>query len=78
MQYDRLFTVEEVGENYSEFLNKDSAKRMDGVKLEKSLESAQPGERFQFVRTGYYCLDSKNTNVWNSIVDLKSSYRPTS
>jgi glutaminyl-tRNA synthetase len=76
MQYNRLFTVEEVGENYEEFLNRDSAKRIDSVKLERSLESAQIGERFQFVRTGYYTLDSKSENVFNSIVDLKSSFKP--
>jgi glutaminyl-tRNA synthetase len=82
MHYDRLFTVEdtgagEVGGNYGEFLNKDSARRISTVKLEKSLESAKPGQQFQFVRMGYYCLDCKNDNVFNSIVDLKSSYRPS-
>jgi len=77
MQYDRLFTVEEVGENYDEFLNRDSAKRIDGVKLEKSLAFASHGERFQFVRLGYFTPDSKNANVFNSIVDLKSSYKPS-
>jgi glutaminyl-tRNA synthetase len=77
MQYDRLFTVEEVGENYAEVLNKDSAKRIDGVKLEKSLENAKAGERFQFVRNGYFTPDSKNAGVWNSIVDLKSSFKPS-
>jgi glutaminyl-tRNA synthetase len=74
--YDRLFTCEDVGENYSEFINKDSARRIDDVKLEKSLEAASVGERFQFVRNGYFTLDSKNKNTWNSIVDLKSSFKP--
>jgi glutaminyl-tRNA synthetase len=76
IQYDRLFTAEEVGDEYEKYLNKNSAKEINGVKLEKSLESAKPGERFQFVRMGYFCLDSKNKNVFNSIVDLKSSYKP--
>ena len=81
MQYERLFTVENVLEqveddNYNDFLNKESAKRIDGVKIEKSLETAKAGERFQFVRTGFFTLDSKNENVFNSIVDLKSSYKP--
>jgi glutaminyl-tRNA synthetase len=73
--YDRLFTAEEVGENYSEFLNRSSAQKITGVKLEQSLAAAQVGERFQFVRTGYFCLDSKHENTWNSIVDLKSSFK---
>ncbi|MCL2070961.1 MAG: glutamine--tRNA ligase/YqeY domain fusion protein [Oscillospiraceae bacterium] len=78
MQYDRLFTAEEVGDNYSEHLNKDSVKKVTGVKLEESLKYAKPGERFQFVRIGYFTLDSKHTNVFNSIVGLKSSYKPPS
>ncbi|MCL1788833.1 MAG: glutamine--tRNA ligase/YqeY domain fusion protein [Oscillospiraceae bacterium] len=77
MQYDRLFIAEEVGENYVEFLNKDSARKITGVKLEECLSEAKVGERFQFVRMGYFTPDSKNTNVFNSIVDLKSSYRPS-
>ncbi|MCL1902978.1 MAG: glutamine--tRNA ligase/YqeY domain fusion protein [Oscillospiraceae bacterium] len=77
MQYGRLFTEEEVGENYADFLNKDSAKKITGVKLEKSLESAKAGERFQFVRMGYFTPDTKNGGIFNSIVDLKSSYRPS-
>ncbi|MCL2037057.1 MAG: glutamine--tRNA ligase/YqeY domain fusion protein [Oscillospiraceae bacterium] len=78
MQYERLFTAEEIpgDADYTDFLNKDSAKLISGVKLEKTLETAKPGERFQFVRLGYYTPDSKNPNVFNSIVDLKSSYRP--
>jgi glutaminyl-tRNA synthetase len=75
MQYDRLFTAEEVGENYAEFLNPDSARRIEGVKLEKSLADAKPGDRFQFVRNGYFTPDSKTSGVWNSIVDLKSSFK---
>jgi glutaminyl-tRNA synthetase len=81
MQYDRLFTVEEVDEEKAKnglekYLNKESAKKITGVKLEKSLESAKIGERFQFVRMGFYTLDSKNPNTFNSIVDLKSSFKP--
>jgi glutaminyl-tRNA synthetase len=77
VQYDRLFTSEDVGEDYAEFLNPESARRIDGVKLEKSLEGAKAGERFQFVRNGFYTPDSVNPSVWNSIVDLKSSYKPS-
>lgn len=41
--------------------------------MEKALESAAPGERFQFVRTGYFCRDTKDTGVFNRIVELKDS-----
>ncbi|MCL1882023.1 MAG: glutamine--tRNA ligase/YqeY domain fusion protein [Oscillospiraceae bacterium] len=77
MQYERLFTAEEITGDYNEFLNRNSVRQIEGVKLEKSLSEAKAGERFQFVRTGYFCLDSKNQNVWNSIVDLKSSFKPS-
>ena len=35
--------------------------------------AAAPGERFQFVRTGYFCRDTKDTGVFNRIVELKDS-----
>ena len=47
---------------------------------EPLIAEAQPGERFQFFRHGYYVADEKLTTddekVFNSIVGLKSSYKP--
>lgn len=47
--------------------------------LEESLADAQPFDRFQFVRNGYFCVDSKdsqpNKPVFNRIVSLKSSFK---
>lgn len=47
---------------------------------EPTIADAQPGERFQFFRHGYYIADSKLTTdtdkVFNRIVDLKSSWKP--
>ncbi len=47
---------------------------------EPLVAEAQPGERFQFFRHGYYIADTKLTTddekVFNSIVGLKSSYKP--
>lgn len=81
MQYDRLFTIENSadipeGKSYDDYLNKNSAVELSGVKLEPALAKACAGERFQFVRMGYYCLDSKADGVFGSIVSLKSSYKP--
>ena len=45
------------------------------AKLEESLRDAKPGERFQFVRTGYFTPDSKNPGVYNRIVTLKDSFK---
>ncbi|HCA22495.1 MAG TPA: glutamine--tRNA ligase, partial [Lachnospiraceae bacterium] len=51
------------------------------AKLEPSLKSAAPGESFQFIRNGYFCVDSKDSTegnpVWNRVVSLKSSYKPS-
>ena len=47
---------------------------------EPSVANVKPGERFQFFRHGYYIADTKLTTddekVFNSIVGLKSSYKP--
>ena len=42
--------------------------------VEPSLETAAPGERFQFVRVGYFCKDTKNSNTYNRVVSLKDSF----
>lgn len=78
MHYDRLFTIENVGDipegkTYDDYLNKDSAIKIEGALVEPS---ALDGEdtRFQFVRSGYYVKDTKNENTFNRIVGLKDSY----
>lgn len=80
VKYDRLFTEENMtalpdGKSYGDFLNPDSVIRFDSAKLEKTLENATPDDKFQFVRNGYFCRDSKNTDrlVFNSIVELRDS-----
>ena len=49
-----------------------------GCKLEPSLAEAQPGERFQFERNGYFCVDSKDSTsenlVFNRTVALKDTW----
>ncbi len=48
--------------------------------IEPALAQAKPGDKFQFMRTGFFCMDTKDTTpdnpVFNRIVSLKSSYRP--
>lgn len=62
-------------------LNPDSLKVLDNCYMEPELAKAKPGESFQFLRQGYFCVDSKNTVgdhlVFNRIVSQKSSYKPT-
>ena len=61
-------------------LNPNSLVVKQGCKLEKTFAEAKPGEAFQFVRNGFFCLDSKDSTsdhpVYNRIVSLKSSYKP--
>ena len=61
-------------------LNPNSLVEMPNCKLEAAFKGVQPGERFQFLRHGYFCADSKDSTeerpVFNRIVSLKSSYRP--
>ena len=79
MMYNRLFTIpdlSDLGEDktYNDYLNPDSVKKLTGCKLEPSIADAQPGERFQFVRMGYFCKDTKYDNTFNSIVGLKDTW----
>ena len=84
MLYDRLFTLEdlskaETDENgnalYFNYLNPASLIKVEHAKVEPSLKDAKPGDRFQFVRTGYFTVDSKYENTFNRIVSLKDSFK---
>lgn len=73
--YDRLFKAEEPGKatgNYVDDLNPDSLRTVNAY-LEPSLAGAKVGERFQFERTGYFCVDPDSTPgkpVFNRTVTL--------
>lgn len=78
MHYDRLFTIENVGDipegkTYDDYLNADSAIKIEGALVEPSAMN-DDATRFQFVRSGYYVKDTKNPNTFNRIVGLKDSY----
>ncbi len=79
MLYNNLFTVENMGEietaDYDKYLNPESVIEIDDAKIEPSLGEARPGEKFQFVRTGYFTPDSKHVNRFNRIVSLKDGYK---
>ena len=77
--YDYLFTLENVndvpeGTNYLDYLNPNSLTELTGCKLEPALADAKVGDKFQFVRNGYFCKDSKDEGVFNQIVGLKDSW----
>ncbi len=79
--YDRLFDVpnpsdEEGVSSFEDNLNPDSLVKTTAY-IEKSLKSAKPGDRFQFMRTGYFCADTDSTAqhlVFNRTVALRDSF----
>ncbi len=80
--YDRLFSVEnpaaETERDFREMLNPDSLKVLTDVKIEPYLaEVAKEGDKFQFQRIGYFCVDpdSKPDHlVFNRTIGLKDSW----
>lgn len=61
-------------------VNPNSLTVISNAYIEPALEEYKPGDSFQFMRTGYFCLDTKDSTkdhmVFNRIVSLKSSYKP--
>ena len=78
--YENLIDEEKgvYNEDGSMNINPDSLK-IAHAKLEPGLKGAKAYESFQFVRNGYYCVDSKDSTegkpIYNRIVSLKSSYK---
>ena len=75
--YDRLFAVENPSAEEGDFrdlLNPDSMKVITGARVEKSLADAKPGDKYQFLKIGYFNtdLDTKDGKlVFNRTVSLK-------
>jgi glutaminyl-tRNA synthetase len=80
--YDRLFTVAnpldvEEGESFTDYLNPDSLVVLTDCKLEPSLVDAKEGDRFQFERLGYFCVDPDSkagSLVMNRTVTLRDTW----
>ena len=81
-QYDRLFSHEAPDsykeKDFMEFLNPDSLEVLSNCKAEPHLKNAKSGDKFQFQRLGYFCVDSKYTTsdklVFNRTVTLRDSW----
>ncbi len=78
--YDHLFSApfpEEDGRDFKEALTPDSLKVVRGAMLEPSLATASPGDRVQFERQGYFCVDPDSgpgALVWNRTVTLRDTW----
>lgn len=81
--YDVLFSPEDADEvpqgvDWKQTMNPHSRTVLRGCKLEPSLAAARHGDRFQFERMGYFCVDSKDSTsthlVFNRTVTLKDAW----
>lgn len=77
--YDYMMEDEDYDKtNFLEKLNPNSKVALDGCKVEASMKDCKAGDRFQFLRHGYFIIDEDATGenlVFNRIVQLKSSYK---
>ena len=80
--YESLFTKEDPndvpdGQQFTANLNPNSLETLTAAKLEPSLASAKPGDRYQFERLGYFCVDPDSTSgklVFNRTVQLRDTW----
>lgn len=79
-EYDRLFTEENVDEapgDFKEYINKDSLNIIANAYAEPALKTAKFDERYQFLRKGYFTLDTETSEdkmVFNRTVTLKDAW----
>lgn len=80
--YDRLFNVpnpsDETNGDFENNLNPNSLVVLKNCRLEGGLKGVKPGDVFQFMRQGYFCVDPCSTDenvVFNLTVGLKSSWK---
>jgi len=80
--YDHLFTKENPdqtakGENFKSNLNPNSLDVLSSCRIEPSLAGAKPGNRYQFERIGYFCVDKDSSEeklIFNRTVTLKDTW----
>ena len=80
--YESLFSKEDPNDvpesqEFTANLNPNSLETLTAAKLEPSLASAKPGDRYQFERLGYFCADPDSTSeklVFNRTVQLRDTW----
>jgi glutaminyl-tRNA synthetase len=80
--YENLFSKEDPndvpdGQEFTANLNPNSLETVTNAKLEPSLASAKPGDRYQFERLGYFCVDPDSKPealVFNRTVPLRDTW----
>jgi glutaminyl-tRNA synthetase len=80
--YENLFTLEdpgavEEGKTWIDYINQNSLRVFESCRGEPGLAEAKPGDRFQFERQGYFCVDpdsARNAIVFNRAVGLRDTW----
>ena len=80
--YDKLFTLKDMrdmeeGKTYKDYLNPESLVVLKDCMVEPALIASNPGDKFQFLRKGYFCTDSDHTKeypVFNQAVALRDTW----
>jgi glutaminyl-tRNA synthetase len=81
--YDTLFLKEnpndvEEGRDFTDYINPDSLEILTGSQVEPGLTEANPGDRYQFMRQGYFCLDPQSAAngqmIFNRTVTLRDTW----
>jgi glutaminyl-tRNA synthetase len=80
--YDHLFTKEdpsevEEGADFRSNLNPNSLETLTGCQAEPSLKEAQPGTRYQFMRQGYFCVDTEDSSPGVPVFNRTATLRDT-
>mgnify|MGYP001077616812 CR=1 FL=1 len=80
--YDKLFTIpdatgEKDGEDYKDYLNPASLQILSSCRAEPGLAAARPGDRYQFERQGYFCVDGKDAAPGKPVFNLTVTLRDT-
>ncbi len=77
--YDYMMLDNPESENGEMIMNENSLEVIENCYIEPAIEEAKPGDKYQFMRNGYFCVDTKDTTkehfVFNRIVSLKSSFK---
>ena len=78
--YDRLFKVEDPSSedgDFKDYINENSMQVLSNVYIEPALAGAKPMQHFQFLRKGYFCVDTDSTDnklIFNRTVTLKDAW----
>ena len=81
--YEHLFLKEnpnevEEGKHFTDYINPNSLKKLTNCMVEPGLAASRPGDRYQFERMGYFCVDAKDSKegslVFNRTVTLRDTW----